>query len=582
MLNKRSGFVLVVVVVLTLFAISESLADVTIDLRLPNPVDVLLYGLDAGDHFGTDLAAGDINADGVADLAVGAYKADGPENKRDQAGEVLVYFGQPAGEWPAEGRAPDVTVYGAGATNWLGGDMTKEPGHIAIGDIDDDGVGDLILGAPEYGRGTNEVFRGAVWIIWGRQEWPAEIDLASLPPALEVTTFTSVGRDFLGAALAAGDFDDDGVQDVAMSAPKDANGAGIVYVIFGGDHLRGRELSLAALPEDVAHFQVRGATASIVGGTTLGSFLAFGDLSGDGVEDLAIGAEFDELQNGTVQVLFGGSHLRGVSWDLADTPANWSAESEAPVDRLGSSVAIGDFNADENNDLVMGARAADGPAGSGTGQAIGILGPLEDDTARNLGQDPGDLIIYGPQGGSDQSWLGESVAIADFNADGVGDVLVGARQANPLGRGEAGIVYLFYGSEELEGIRDLAEVSADITLLGAYADDLTGYVAAGDLTGDGLVDMIASADSREGPSGEMDMGAVYVLFGSEEPPTPVPTSSPTLTATVTLTPEITPTQTSTPEMTPTPTPTPTVTPTPKPKYRIQLPLIMRNYARVDR
>lgn len=543
-----------------------------IDLALPNAVNVILYGREAGDFFGTDLAAGDINGDGLDDLAVGAYLAEGPDNSRPGAGEVYVYYGKTVTDWPVEGRLPDVTVYGAGENNFLGGDMFKEPGHIAVGDLDDDGVGDLVVSAPYFGHGTSVRPRGRVYIIWGRSDLPAEIDLAAIPSKLEATTVTAVDRDFLGAALVTGDFDGDGIDDVAMSAPQaetesSRRASGIVYVMFGGNHLRDRDIQLSDVPEDVSIFAAIGPVRD----TKLGSYLVFGKLSDDDIDDLAIGSEqAGGEQMGTVHVLFGGGHVRGITWDFASKPPDWSVIGEAFLDQLGRSLATGDINADGQVDLVMGAPSADGPAGPNAGQAVGIFGPLEQGRVRDLALNPGDLIIYGPQGGDDPAWLGESVTVGDFNDDGVGDLLVGARQANGFDtreRGESGIVYVFYGGPSLEDVWDLRRVSADITLVGANARDFTGYVTAGDVTGDGIDDIITSATDRAGPNDEQWMGAVYILFGSEVPPTPMPTPTPTTTPTVT--PTTIPTAT--------PTATPTTPPTAKPPHILRLPLILRNY-----
>jgi hypothetical protein len=489
-----------------------------IDLGSPNAVNAVLYGQEAEDFFGSDLAAGDLNSDGIDDLAVGAYLADGPANQRTGAGEVYVYFGRAAANWPAEGRLPEVTVYGAEAGHVLGGDDWKEPGHIAVGDLDHDGFGDLVLSVPKFiGPGLS---RGRVYIIWGQYNWPTQIDLAAIPSQLEVTTVTAEnsGRGFLGSTLAAGDLDGDSIDDLAMAAPlaeTDARrlNSGIVYVIFGeaGRGLRGRAIRLRDVPLDPSIFTVVGE----VGLKALGSFLVFGDLSHDGMPDLAIGSVAGGGEDrGTVDVVFVGPQIRGIRRDFLTNPPDWSAMGERTYDQLGRFLAVGDINADRRADLIMTAPPADGPAGPGTGQAIGIFGPLQRGTIRDLAASPGDLTIYGPQGGDDQAWLGESVAIGDFNDDGVDDLLVGARQANGFDtRGESGIVYLFYGGRSLQGSRDLRVDSADLTLVGAQADDFTGYVATGDLTGDGIDDIVISATDRAGPQSQSQAGAVYILFG---------------------------------------------------------------------
>ncbi len=572
-MHKRIGLILVVVVALFLMLSAwRVLAAVLIDLSVPGAVNVVLFGQEAEDYLGSDLATGDINGDGIADLAVGAYLADGPNNARNGAGEVYVYFGRLAAEWPVQGRQPDVTVYGTAEGDNLGGDEYKEPGHIAVGDLDHDGIGDLIVSAPKYGYGSKATTnRGRVWVIWGRSDLPATIDLAAPSPELAITSISAEGRDFLGAALATGDFDGDGIDDLAMSgplaSPPSRTKAGKVYVIFGvaGDTLRGRAISLSAVPEDVSSFAVIGSGASM----KLGSYLAFGRLSGDAVDDLVIGSEQVDQFTGTVHVLFGGGDVRDTTWDLAGTPADWSATGQAEWDQLGRALSAGDINGDGQADLLMGAPSADGPDGPGTGQVIGIFGPLQQGQLWDLSQVPGDLVIYGPQGGEDQSYLGESVTVGDFNQDGVGDLFTGARQANGYDtrdRGESGIVYMFYGDSAFEGALDLREVSADITLVGAATRDFTGYVTSGDVTGDGIDDMITSATDRMNPDGALQAGAVYILFGSQLPPTPMPTMTPTATPAVTATP------------TSTPTATPTASKTPPPLRHLYLPAVMRNYA----
>jgi hypothetical protein len=516
----------------------------TIDLGARNAVDVVLYGQEAQDFFGTDLATGDLNGDGIADLAVGAYLADGPANSRSGAGEVYVFYGQPADDWPALGRPPDITVYGAEAGDTLGGDWTKEPGHIVIGDVDQDGVGDLVLSAPPF---KNEgLSRGRVYILWGRADLPGEIDLKAVPPALEVTTVAAVDRDFLGSALATGDFDGDGIDDVAMAAPlaetEEARlSAGIVYVLFGGTHLRGRSLAPGAVPEDVSIFTAVGEARN----KTLGSYLAFGALSDDSQpaprqslvpiprqnsgqgsaegsgQDLAIGSTSGgEEQEGTVEVVFGRPQVRGLTWDFLTDPPDWSAVGEKRNDQFGLFLVTGDINADTQADLLVGAPSADGPAGPGTGQGLGVFGPLAAGQRQDLATTPADLTIYGPQAGfagADQAWLGGSVAMGDFNTDGVGDLLVGARQANGFNtraRAESGIAYVFYGGPSLKGTVDLRRASADITFMGARARDFTGYVTAGDVTGDGIDDLIISATDRTSPDAGSKAGAVYIVFGA--------------------------------------------------------------------
>jgi hypothetical protein len=564
-------------------AVLASRADVTIDLRRAGAVDVVLFGDDADDYFGYDMTTGDINGNGIADLIVGAPLADGPDNRRTAAGEVHIFFDRPANDWPAENPAPDVVVYGEANSNWLGGDFPYGPGLIAVGDLDHDGIGDLALGVPAFGWETQIHYRGKVYILWGQAEWPATIDLSNVPEDRHMTTITprqppplSTERAFLGAAIATGDFNGDTVADLAMTSPGGADGDGAVHVLLGaaGSTLRDRAISLGAVPGDIATYTIIGPMT----GSRFGSYVAFGQWSGDDqvvADDLAVATEHLLDADGRVDVIFGGP-VEGETRRLATQPADWLVLPEQGLDRLGSSLAAGDLDADGQADLIIGARSADGPAGAGTGQAIVIFGPLPQATVRDLSDQPGDLIIYGPQGGADQSYLGESTATGDWNGDGYTDLLVGARQANGYGtrdRGESGIVYLFYGPME-PGVIDLAHASANVTLVGAYARDFTGIVTMGDITGDGIDDLITGAAQRDGPSGKAERGAAYILFGSNTEPTAQPTLTSTATPVLTATLPVQPTAT----VTATPSPTATSTAGPPHRWYLYLPLVVKNYS----
>jgi hypothetical protein len=555
--------VLVGAAILLLPAFWRVSAGVIYDLADSASANAVLYGREAGDYFGSDLAVGDINGDNVGDVVVGAYLADGPGNSRNGSGEVYIYFGKSTSTW-FHGKSPDVVVYGAESRDLLGGDDFREPGHIAMGDLDNDGTGDLIVSAPPSTWGASST-TGRVWIIWGQGVWPAEIDLASRPANLQITVVYAAGRDFLGSALATGDLDGDGMDDLAMSAPLEDGsslsqfGAGAVYVLFGGNNLRSRDIHLGNVPQDMSVFKAIGPVAL----AKLGRFLAFGKLSNDGTDDLVIGSEKVNNDTGTVHVLFGGN-VRGITWNLAFRAADWTVVGEANFDQFGHSLAAGDITGDGQADLIAGAPSADGPNASGAGQIVGFFGPLPKGEQRFLSTNPADLTIYGPESSpDDQSWLGE-VAAGDVNSDQVVDVIAGARQANGFGnRSESGVVYVFHGGPALRGMRNLRSDSADLTLVGANPRDFMGYVAAGDVTNDGIDDIVISA-TGDWPEAGTQTGVVYVRFGagSGGNQNPAPTRTPTIRPSVTPAP---------------PTQTPTVTPTPKPQFTQFLPLLTRNY-----
>ncbi len=378
-------------------------------------------------------------------------------------------------------------------------------GHaLAVGDINGDSIDDLIIGAP----GLDEESRpkeGRVYVLFGSTTLPSNLNLNTDAADLEIE-----GREShtgLGAAVAAADINGDGFDDIIMAGPglrgSPGEKVGAVFIIFGR----------ASFPRfmSVLDVDVRISGEAALDG--FGEALATGDLNNDGNPDLIVGVPLADPPNrgngGKVFVIYGKTEWPPIL-DLATTPADMVVLGQATAQFLGNSVAAADLNNDGRDDLIIGDFKANATGGVDAGQTYVIFGSDILDSEIDLASDEPNVTISGED---QRDHFGIAVTTGDFDGDGLSDLIIGARRADDGDPTNVGKVYVFIGSSFWPEQIDLADDSADVTIVGdAVTSNLGFALAIGNINGDEKADLVMGA-SFSSPEGRSQAGESFVLLG---------------------------------------------------------------------
>jgi len=380
-----------------------------------------------------------------------------------------------------------------------------------IGDLEADGVVDLAVGSPGDDAGGTD--RGAVWLLFMNSDGTVDTETKIFSGDGDFNGTLDDGDGFGSAVGGIGDLSGDTILDIAVGAPGDDDGGtdqGAVWNLF----LRqdGTVLNEAKISAIDGNFG-----GNLDDGDRFGSSLTvLGDLDGDGIADLAVGAPGDEdnntvLDTGAIWILFlnrDGTVRSAQKISYDNGGLNTRLRSG---DAFGSAVAnIGDLNQDGVTDIAVGAPGDD-DGGTDTG-AVWILFLASNGRVINeqkLSALAGDF--NGDIGAGDA--LGTSlVGTGDFDGDGIGDLLAGAPGDDDGGIDSGALWLLFMKRDGKTGdLQKLSRLEGLLDIALANGDRFGSSVAVvGNLDGNLGTDIVAGAPLND--DGATDTGSFWVLF----------------------------------------------------------------------
>jgi hypothetical protein len=473
---------------------------------------------DVGDQFGAALATGDFNGDASDELVVGA-PGKGPDGG-PRSGAVFIFSSATPTTF-VDFDMLDPTNAGELIEDGDRFGASLESGHFngSLGIDIGDGFGDLAVGAPgkRPGGGPRS---GAVFVFLGSKVGFASgfsitqtdaLGSAGCNPALRGSCRPEVNEegDEFGAAMAAGDLNGDGAEELIVGAPGEAIDqgptSGLVFIFPGSPTVtRGLTTGYYITQSHAGQYNLAG--------DRFGAALAAGVLNEDEFEELVVGAPGKGNNSGVVFVFPGARAGTGITRGSVITPANAGGVNQAG-DRFGATLAIEDFNDNNGADLAVG-----GYFGNAKSGAVFIFPGIPTSppafTEENACVKVGGVAVRPCETNEAGDQFGSTSATGDFNGDGFVDLAVSAPGKGPGGDPTSGAVFIFPGSVSGNGITTGFFITQSHAGQTNQAGDQFGAASAtGDFNGDGFADLAVGAPGKA-PGGGPRSGAVFIFPGS--------------------------------------------------------------------